>query len=75
MAALDYAPSEFEVLVVDDGSDPPCDSIGASYATHLNIRCLRRSGQGPATARKRHGRALLRLHKVLSEDSLTESRT
>jgi RNA polymerase sigma-70 factor (ECF subfamily) len=27
----------------------------------------------PATARKRHGRALLRLHKLLSEGGLTES--
>jgi RNA polymerase sigma-70 factor (ECF subfamily) len=27
----------------------------------------------PATARKRHGRALLRLHKVLSDGGLTES--
>ena len=27
----------------------------------------------PATARKRHGRALLRLHKILSEGGLTES--
>jgi RNA polymerase sigma-70 factor (ECF subfamily) len=27
----------------------------------------------PATARKRHGRALLRLHRILSEDGLTES--
>jgi RNA polymerase sigma-70 factor, ECF subfamily len=31
-------------------------------------------GVDPATARKRHGRALLRLHKALSEDGLTESR-
>jgi RNA polymerase sigma-70 factor (ECF subfamily) len=27
----------------------------------------------PAAARKRHGRALLRLHKILSEDGMTES--
>jgi RNA polymerase sigma-70 factor (ECF subfamily) len=30
-------------------------------------------GIDPATARKRHGRALLRLHKILSEGGLTES--
>jgi RNA polymerase sigma-70 factor (ECF subfamily) len=30
-------------------------------------------GVDPAAARKRHGRALLRLHKLLSEDGLTES--
>jgi RNA polymerase sigma-70 factor (ECF subfamily) len=30
-------------------------------------------GVDPAAARKRHGRALLRLHKVLSADGLTES--
>ena len=30
-------------------------------------------GVDPATARKRHGRALLRLHKALLEDGLTES--
>lgn len=29
---------------------------------------------GPAAARKRHGRALLRLHQLLSEGGLTESR-
>jgi RNA polymerase sigma-70 factor (ECF subfamily) len=30
-------------------------------------------GLDPATASKRHGRALLRLHRILSEGGLTES--
>ena len=33
----------------------------------------RRLGVEPAAARKRHGRALLRLHQVLADDGLTES--
>jgi RNA polymerase sigma-70 factor (ECF subfamily) len=31
-------------------------------------------GTDPATASKRHGRALLRLHKILFEDGMTESK-
>jgi RNA polymerase sigma-70 factor (ECF subfamily) len=40
--------------------------------SYEEVACL--LGVDPAAARKRHGRALLRLHKILSEDGLTESR-
>ena len=38
-----------------------------------NQEAARLLGVDPATASKRHGRAVLRLHRILSEDGLTES--
>jgi RNA polymerase sigma-70 factor (ECF subfamily) len=39
--------------------------------SHEEVACI--LDIGPAAARKRHGRALLRLHKVLTESGITES--
>jgi RNA polymerase sigma-70 factor (ECF subfamily) len=38
-----------------------------------NQEAARLLGVDPATASKRHGRAMLRLHRILSEDGMTES--
>ena len=39
--------------------------------SNQEVACL--LGIDPATASKRHGRALLRLHRILFEGGLTES--
>jgi RNA polymerase sigma-70 factor (ECF subfamily) len=39
--------------------------------SNQEVACL--LGIDPATASKRHGRAMLRLHRILFEDGMTES--
>ncbi|MEM6259208.1 MAG: glycosyltransferase [Planctomycetota bacterium] len=49
---LEYPREAFELIVVDDGSDPPLESAVAGAApADLNWRCLRQANQGPGAAR------------------------
>ncbi|MEM1207692.1 MAG: glycosyltransferase [Planctomycetota bacterium] len=52
IAHLDYPHDAFELVVVDDGSDPPLEpAVAAAAPTDLNWRCLRQANQGPGAAR------------------------
>lgn len=51
MGALDYPHEDFEIMVVDDGSDPPPLDVIARHVDTLQLRCLRWAPQGPARAR------------------------
>ena len=42
---------DFEVLVVEDGSSVPCESVVDRYATLLNIHYLRKTNSGPGQSR------------------------
>ena len=42
---------DFEVLVVEDGSSVPCESVVDRYATLLNIYYLRKPNSGPGQSR------------------------
>ncbi|HEX5227279.1 MAG TPA: glycosyltransferase [Bryobacteraceae bacterium] len=53
LAQLDY-PSEFEVIVVDDGGECSLESVCDAHRSALQLRLLRQPNQGPATARN-HG--------------------
>jgi GT2 family glycosyltransferase len=53
LAALDYPPDRFEVIVVDDGSAEPLAAVGAPGADRLNLRLIRQENAGPAAARNR----------------------
>ena len=44
---------EFEVVVVDDGSDPPAEQFTQQLASELNLRFIRQKNSGPAAARNR----------------------
>lgn len=48
---LDAERSNFEVIVVDDGSDLSCESIVMDIAAELNWVFLRQENQGPGIAR------------------------
>ncbi|MGB0741602.1 MAG: glycosyltransferase [Planctomycetaceae bacterium] len=39
---------EFEVVVVDDGSDPPAEQFTQLLASELNFRCIRQTNSGPS---------------------------
>ncbi len=51
MVELDYARDKFEVIVVDDGSKRPLDSLVAPFAKQIQLCLVRQPNQGPATAR------------------------
>lgn len=53
LTALDYDPSRFEVIVVDDGSVEPMDRVVLHFKNLLNISLLRQINAGPASARNR----------------------
>jgi GT2 family glycosyltransferase len=52
LAALsECADVPHEVIVVDDGSPQPVEPVVLNFRKKLNVRCLRQSNAGPATAR------------------------
>jgi GT2 family glycosyltransferase len=44
-------PASFEVLIVDDGSVPPVESVVTRFAGRLPVRYFRQDNAGPASAR------------------------
>lgn len=52
LSKLDYPSDGFEVVVVDDGSEPPADGTSTGKALgSLDVRFHRQDSSGPATAR------------------------
>jgi len=46
-----YPRADFEVLVVDDGSEPPIENVVTNFGDTLDVRVIRQARQGPAAAR------------------------
>lgn len=53
VSGLDYPGEDFEVVVVDDGSAHPPDSIVEPYKSLMNVKLVVQPHAGPATARNR----------------------
>jgi GT2 family glycosyltransferase len=53
LACLEYPGDRYEVIVVDDGSDNPQESVVSTFRDRLDIRLLRQPHAGPAAARNR----------------------
>lgn len=51
IAQLDYPRDRFEVVVVDDGSEPAIEPVTMSFRSQLNLTVLRQANSGPAKAR------------------------
>lgn len=51
LAKLNFPTSQFEIVVVDDGSSEPLDDVVKVYTEQLTIHLLRQNNAGPATAR------------------------
>ncbi|PSB56910.1 glycosyltransferase family 2 protein [Chamaesiphon polymorphus] len=51
IAKIEYPKTNFEVIVVDDGSKLPLDPIVAPFKTDLTLKLLRQENAGPASAR------------------------
>lgn len=54
LCTLDFPRDQFEVIIVDDGSETPLDAVVAPFAEQVKLRLLRQSNAGPAAARN-HG--------------------
>jgi len=50
---LTYPRDRFEVIVVDDGSRTPLDSIVNKFSDRVAVRLILQSNAGPASARNR----------------------
>lgn len=53
IALLDYPRDRFEVIVVDDGSKTPLDSVVTPLLDEITIKLFRQVNAGPAAARNR----------------------
>ena len=51
ISQLDYSRDRFEVVVVDDGSDPPLEAVVAPWQAQIPIRLIHQANAGPAAAR------------------------
>ncbi|AFY96576.1 glycosyltransferase family 2 protein [Chamaesiphon minutus] len=51
IAKIEYSRENFEVIVVDDGSEMPLDPIVAPFKPDLDLKLLRQENAGPASAR------------------------
>jgi GT2 family glycosyltransferase len=48
---LDYPRDRFEVIVVDDGSEPSLEPVVVSFSSQLHLTFIRQANAGPAKAR------------------------
>lgn len=68
MARLDYPKELFEVIVVDDGSKVSPQDVVDSFKGSIDIRLIRQSNNGPASARNRGARNAQGTHLVFTDD-------
>ncbi|MFE4104659.1 glycosyltransferase [Almyronema epifaneia] len=53
LTRLEYPRDRFEVIVVDDGSEPPLTATVKPFQSQLNLVFIRQANAGPAAARNR----------------------
>jgi GT2 family glycosyltransferase len=52
LTQMDYPRARFEVVLVDDGSEPPLKPVADRFADRLNVTCLRQNHGGVAKGRQ-----------------------
>ena len=67
LAQLDYPIAQFEVIVVDDGSTIPAQSVVDGFQHQLNVTTIWQENAGPAAARNR-GAAAAKGAQILFTD-------
>jgi GT2 family glycosyltransferase len=70
-AALEYPRERFEVVVVDDGTDPPPHPVVARHADALHVRLVEQRHGGPAAARNAGARVARGRYLVFTDDDCT----
>jgi glycosyltransferase involved in cell wall biosynthesis len=71
LAAQTFPHSDFEVIVVDDGSDTPLDAVVAPYRDKLTVRLIEQANAGPAHARNTRARHALGAVLAFTDDDCT----
>ena len=71
--ALTYPRDRFEVIVIDDGSHTPLDSIVDKFSDLMAVRLISQSNEGPASARKRGAAEAQGDFLVFTDDDCTPS--
>jgi glycosyltransferase involved in cell wall biosynthesis len=74
LAALDYPVGRYEIVVVDDGSDPPVAPIAAPGRPGLRTTWLRQPNAGPSAARNAGARAATGEILAFTDDDCTPAR-
>jgi len=68
---LDYPPDNFEIIIVDDGSNQPLDTLIQPYQNQLNLTLLRQNNSGPAKARNTGANAAQGEYLAFTDDDCT----
>ncbi|MGF1495584.1 MAG: glycosyltransferase [Elainellaceae cyanobacterium] len=68
LAQLDYPRDRFEVIVMDDGSDQPLDSVVAPFKDRMHLRLMRQQNAGPAAARNHAAQQALGQYLAFTDD-------
>ncbi len=68
LVSLDYPRHRFEVIVVDDGSSTPLDSVIVPFRRQLDLTCLTQPNAGPAAARNTGARRARGAFLVFTDD-------
>jgi len=73
MTALEYPADEFEVIVVDDGSEPRPRDVVSSYKEQIDVRLIEQQHSGPAAARNRGAQEARGIYLAFTDDDCRPS--
>ena len=65
---LNYPRDRFEVIVVDDGSKTPLDSVVTPFGERIEVKLIRQANAGPAAARNRGAKAAKGEYLAFTDD-------
>ncbi len=71
LTRLNYPSDRLEVIIVDDGSDNPLDTIVNPYHNQLNLTLIRQPNGGPAKARNTGANAAQGEYLAFTDDDCT----
>ncbi|MEM7793025.1 MAG: glycosyltransferase [Cyanobacteria bacterium P01_C01_bin.118] len=71
IAQLDYPQERFEVVIVDDGSNPPLEPMVTPWCDVLPLRLIRQENAGPASARNTGARQARGEFLIFTDDDCT----
>ena len=73
LVQLKYPRDRCEIIVVDDGSQTPLDSVVAPFQQYVNIQLLRQENAGPAAARNAGAQAASGTYIAFTDDDCMPS--
>jgi glycosyltransferase involved in cell wall biosynthesis len=71
LTRLNYSRDRFEVIVVDDGSESPTETVVSSFSDRLNITLITQPHSGPAIARNKGAGQAKREFLAFTDDDCT----